>query len=464
MMDNSTSIPEVYKDDDDNNNAKPESSQHRDDGGPFPGDDDFDDCNAPANFVVNEWAQGTSIHGVPFVTDSIMWLPWKRYMWIVLVCVSASFMIWQFTALITQYRTYEVITDSVTINPESLEFPEVSVCGLNFFSQSKINATGITQPKNMEEVDAISTSLEDFVKFMWFNGRELNVSQNWKPIVSDLGRCFSFTTDRRIYRPGYYGGLKIWVDLNQDDFNLETEYAGLAIMVQQPGTKLSTQLPVYAVKPAQESLVNLRKTEFVRERVAPWARCKGEAPEYTQTRCRTECVDQAIREQCNCRRFTDETIEGDIPFCSISSTSGDRECANEVLYNEKAAYDNCDCHLPSCLQTEYEGHVTEVDFANIYLDQIDYEGFGITREYLLSNFVSVTINYDRLQYNKLTETKAMTFADLLGAIGGSMGFFLGISMLSIFELIGDLGLLRLVPRLFGRKHLYGLGARRDKTD
>jgi len=53
----------------------------------------------------------------------------------------------------------------------------------------------------------------------------------------------------------------------------------------------------------------------------------------------------------------------------------------------------------------------------------------------------------------------MVPADLLAGIGGSMGLFVGISVLSIIEVVGDLGVMRLIPRIFGYRSLYGLGTR-----
>ena len=61
----------------------------------FPGEDGFDENNAALSVVINEWAQGTSIHGVPLVTDSTVWKLWKRSVWIFLVLVSSGFMLWQ---------------------------------------------------------------------------------------------------------------------------------------------------------------------------------------------------------------------------------------------------------------------------------------------------------------------------------------------------------------------------------
>ena len=82
----------------------------------YPGDEGFDETDAALQVVVNEWAQGTSIHGVPLVTDASVWKLWKRSVSIVLVLVSSGFMVWQITQLIRQYRDYEVLTRTETIN------------------------------------------------------------------------------------------------------------------------------------------------------------------------------------------------------------------------------------------------------------------------------------------------------------------------------------------------------------
>ena len=75
-----------------------------------------------------------------------------------------------------------------------------------------------------------------------------------------------------------------------------------------------------------------------------------------------------------------------------------------------------------------------------------------------SNYFSLEINYAQVQYEYRTESKAMTFTDLLAGIGGSMGLFAGFSLLSVFEVVGELFLLRMVPRMWGDRRLYGVGS------
>mmetsp|Transcript_5828 Transcript_5828/g.16347 ORF Transcript_5828/g.16347 Transcript_5828/m.16347 type:complete len:475 (-) Transcript_5828:2124-3548(-) len=424
--------------------------------GPVPGDDEFDENNAPVRFVVNEWAQGTSIHGVPYVTDSIQWRLWKRATWIVLVLVSAAFMIWQISELIAQYRNFDIITDTATVNKATLEFPEVTVCNANMYSKSLKNATGIIDPKNEEELIQISTPLEQEIFTTWFNGIELNTSEYWRPaIVSDMGLCWVFHTNQTVRRPGFYGGLKFWMTLQQDDYEEFAPWAGALVWTLQPGSEPTVLKASNGAKPGKETFFPMDYTDVQRERTAPWARCKGEAPQYTQSKCRNTCYDDWVRENCGCRNLQD-TSDTSLRFCERFNED-DTNCFNEILDLQDEILGNCGCDLPPCTEQLYETTLTELDASETLIASWSKE-FNITEDYIRKNFISVTVNFKSMQYDKLTESKGMTFAQLLGAIGGSMGFFLGISLVSIFELLGDLIGMRLIPRLFGHKKLYGVGA------
>mmetsp|Transcript_23870 Transcript_23870/g.66242 ORF Transcript_23870/g.66242 Transcript_23870/m.66242 type:complete len:472 (+) Transcript_23870:59-1474(+) len=420
--------------------------------GPVPGDDDFDENNAPVELVVNEWAQGTSIHGVPYITDSQQWRIWKRGIWIILVLVSTSFMIWQMAALITQYRNFDVITDTQTVNAVSLDFPEVTVCNSNMYSRSLQEATGITEPKTNEEVLQISPPR--YINRTWFNGIEIDTEQVWKPKIV-FGLCWTFNTDMKLRRPGYYAGLKFWMDLNQDDFENATELAGGLVWTLQPGTVVSVHKTVSGAKPGKEVFLGMDLTEHLREKQAPWARCKGEAPTYTQFQCRDDCFHAYIRENCQCRELQDMT---DLSFPICERSGEDATCKALALSSEDEILSKCDCDLPPCYELSYQATLIEVDASkNAYTNMAN--AYNKSEDYVRNNFIAVTVNFKSMQYNRLTESKGMSFSQLLGAIGGSMGFFLGISLVSVFELVGDLVGMRLIPRLYGHKNLYGVGSR-----
>jgi hypothetical protein len=56
-------------------------------------------------------------------------------------------------------------------------------------------------------------------------------------------------------------------------------------------------------------------------------------------------------------------------------------------------------------------------------------------EFCNKGFLKVIISYDNLYYTSVDEVPAMNLNDLLGNLGGQLGLFIGISFLSLVELI-----------------------------
>ena len=444
---------------------------------PVPGDPDFDERDAPVQFVLNEWAQGTTIHGVANMSDPLSWKLWKRILWLLLICTSGLFMLWQIKTLISEYRDYDVVTDRETIVPTSLPFPEVTICNSNPLSQTSLTIYEIDEPTTPEELALVvsATTVDDFIFSTEFNGIEKNTTEVWQPRMTNFGLCWSFQTTDEIMQPGLDGGLEILAFLNQYDYEINaTEIAGALVFVQEPGTPINTQLPYLTASPGKNVLARISMTEFVREKQAPWARCHSESPSYTQAQCRVECIQAAQREACQCRTWGDDhalenineqqeqTNDGNgtenLLYCTMTH---DSECLEDFLEMESHVLQNSPacamCELPPCRQTLYKGTISELDLSVTVLEEME-EQLGLPQDFVLQNIVWMQLNYDEIQSHRLTESKAVTFAQLLGSVGGSMGLFLGISALSIVELCGDLLWLRLIPRLFGFRHLRGLGA------
>jgi hypothetical protein len=59
----------------------------------------------------------------------------------------------------------------------------------------------------------------------------------------------------------------------------------------------------------------------------------------------------------------------------------------------------------------------------------------IDYEHAMKSFVGARIYYRAIKYTEIVETPSMTFVDLIAAIGGMMGLFLGFSIMIIVEII-----------------------------
>ncbi|KAL7556919.1 hypothetical protein ACA910_006165 [Epithemia clementina (nom. ined.)] len=423
-------------------------------------DDQIDDENAPIHSVVHEWAQGASMHGIPYISDGATWKYWKRGLYLTLTAGAGAIMIWQIKTLIEQYLNYEVITQTETVNPGSLSFPEVTVCITNLYYQLALDEYNITDPVNETELKLVAH--QDYILGTFFNDVEIpdqDLPKFWTPRITDDGMCYSFKTDQKVYRPGKYGGLEFYAYLEQDQFCESTELAGLTVYVEQPGTPIHDQLPFVYISPGKETVATMEVTEFNREREAPWARCQSAAPNYTQPLCNSKCLNDKIRKDCGCRMFGDFQ-DPQMRYCQPEVVPLDVNCTLDIFESEDKVFNSCNCTVPPCDETSYVVTTTEVEFSEVLYEQLLNE-FNITPDEFSQNFVQVRLNYASIKMERLSESKALTREQLLGSIGGSMGLFLGISAISIFEIFGDFLMLRLVPRLFGYRNLHGLGARNE---
>lgn len=73
--------------------------------------------------VIGEWADTSTIHGIPHAFNRTHYNRIRRIVWSVLVLGSFGVMIWQLWTLIDEYTKYEVQTNSQLIYPTSLPFP-----------------------------------------------------------------------------------------------------------------------------------------------------------------------------------------------------------------------------------------------------------------------------------------------------------------------------------------------------
>ena len=145
-----------------------------------------------------------------------------------------------------------------------------------------------------------------------------------------------------------------------------------------------------------------------------------------------------------------------LPLCGAVNQA----CVQEVLSRRhdtgslpsQHAICHAACQGPPCFETQYHAQVSDVVYADTVFRSME-QNPNITngqvtqaKEYYAQNFMEVTVNFAALEYELWTESPAMTTAQLLAAIGGSLEFFLGASALGLWQVAGDFLLCTLVPR------------------
>ena len=130
-----------------------------------------------------------------------------------------------------------------------------------------------------------------------------------------------------------------------------------------------------------------------------------------------------------------------------------------------AELEECDCQLPPCQEETYSTTYSTTQLSSAFYDNVRREFFpNATNDELRRNLVRVVVNFDSIRYKRTFESQDKTLGGLISDMGGQMGFFAGISIISIVELFGELLGLRLLPRLWGDTRIYGIGQRSNKKE
>jgi acid-sensing ion channel 5 len=427
--------------------------------------------------ITRTWSEGISMHGLPHVMAR--WRVWKRVLWAVIFLTCIGVMTWQMSVLITDFLKYDTEYSTEENLRNRLPFPQVTVCNANLFQQSLKNATGIAQPVNNDEVRAISQSFDDFMLWWGFNlfvpddpGRlepsHVDGAPSWVEVITPFGLCWQFQAGGvGVTRPNGAGGLQFVVDIDQDEYEAKTDAAGIVVIVQQSGDVVVDESSFEFVEPGVFTRVAIERIEVKRETDKPWKSCISKAPEYSLRRCRFDCVNVAVTRLCNCTRLGDNARErASLPLCDGADTAlmlpQNCRALNAELELLEAGGDgsdvlDCDCSKPPCEDIQLRTRVSSLAFPSVRAAEDIQRRFGFSAEDLEENVVNVLVNYETISFTTLTESKKETVAQLMSNIGGQLGMYAGISFISIYEVLGDLIVMRLMPRLWGDTRHTGLG-------
>jgi hypothetical protein len=107
--------------------------------------------------------------------------------------------------------------------------------------------------------------------------------------------------------------------------------------------------------------------------------------------------------------------------------------------------------MPPCREEVYSTTTSSLAF----------ESNNRTDSFYVQDQVVININYDTMSESIVSESIAMTPTQVYGSVGGLLGLYLGISFLSIIEIVGELFILRLLPRFCGYRRLYGVRSKKQ---
>eukprot|EP00058_Branchiostoma_floridae_P010490 XP_002595978.1 hypothetical protein BRAFLDRAFT_96751 [Branchiostoma floridae] len=166
--------------------------------------------------------------------------------------------------------------------------------------------------------------------------------------------------------------------------------------------------------------------------IPPWGLCKDLDLEYydtyTLTGCLMECMAKWVERECGCTALE---LPGNLTYCEPQQIV---DCVLGVKDQITTGALACDCPTPCRIQTfdyfvSYAGwpnHIVEV-----YLGQEN----NVNMTYMQNNWASIDVFYEELNFEQITQKKAMTPGDLLSGLGGQLGLFVGASVITFMEFL-----------------------------
>ncbi|XP_046560778.1 degenerin mec-10-like [Haliotis rubra] len=338
----------------------------------------------------------------------------------------------------------------------------------NFFSGQRSTLheirkefTHLYSLENRETRIAMGHSISDMLVSCAFAGVVCNDSYFRIHPSSAYGNCYTLENyDFVSFRSGPAYGLELILFLETDEY-ISTIASGIGAQFLIHGTNTwpDPEVDGTSVSATMETNIGMRMLEIHRlgglygdcdDGTAFKARY---GMEYTRKSCQTFCVHERIINRCGCYDELKETlyenINSSMPGRKVHPcrTREEAACLLQIESRWETGLFQCNCFNP-CHETLYEKTThTRMWPSDAYASMLvqylcnnknetECERFEkmASRE-LIRNFMKINIFFEDLNFENITETPAYEDVQFYSDIGGTVGLWVGLSVLSLAEVL-----------------------------
>ncbi|XP_064539836.1 pickpocket protein 28 [Drosophila montana] len=265
------------------------------------------------------------------------------------------------------------------------------------------------------------------------------------------------TYPHRVLGPGAKAGLYLFMGGIEVDFDdmCRGPVQGFKILLHTPGEVAQVTRQYFRIPFDQEVLISIRPkiitTSDGLKHYEPHRRqCYFQKERhlryfniYSQTNCELECLANFTLAKCGCVKFS-MPRNVNVPVCGAGNLKCYNDAEDELLLKEfeqgmategenYRGQTDCNC-LPSCTSIAYEAEISQADFDYKTVASKDKaEGEETKREGMKMSRVSIFFKEAQFLTSRRSELYGTT--DFLANCGGLLGLFMGVSTLSIVELV-----------------------------
>ena len=432
----------------------------------------------------------STVHAVPNITRTKNKL--VIILWSIFLFFSTGICSYFILDSIFEYYEYNTNTKIETIFESSSEFPEITVCNLNIFTtpyafeflnnlsrenqidifnQSDDLASFKTMARSalpilsFEKRSKMSFSSSEFIFKCSFNYIPCDV-QNFTEIFDKYyGKCFKFNPVTQNFKTGLIYGLNlilnVWFDESLDFFN---ENIGALIRINNPSfrrinnssfrsaeSELDVQLSVghdtsilldkrvekrlkkpYSKCEYQEDSQDDYDSEFVK-----LLREKG--IRYSLKYCLSNCYQKYLISLYNCTDAEEFSFYDNVHDCvskkEVENIIGAYYTFIDTKYKECLSVCPIECDKNRIIATQTSSKMFSVRNKTKLLRFFENKNYTqLTPDIIRNSLVKLQINYDSFSYTKMSEFPSKNLVSVISDIGGIIGLFLGMSLLSLVEI------------------------------
>ncbi|XP_067660493.1 acid-sensing ion channel 1A-like [Haliotis asinina] len=406
----------------------------------------------------------------------------ERIWWFIILCLMVICLLWIIVSLTLSYLKYPVLTKSSVEYLPSMDFPTITFCNANGYNSSlagnptameelfvslnptlarltKVNASAVSPLMKTEQAflyRTMSLRKGDYLRLAFFRGQEVSLDM-FDEVNGVTGICFRFNSEEMIRRhgvqttstPGPSGSLELLLDIHQEYyFPGPLNLAAMMIYINHPSDKQSHLDPVITVAPGTTAYISMTKHQYkflpkpfksfgddscIDTDSPSFVNPLKYASSYSFKACIDECVSHLSTTNCRCKTTSDPD---DLPYpnCTLEELFNcSFKYTRSIYYNQTLQREFCPCYKP-CRFIVYDTKLSYGAFpSNSVTDYMVRNSVVPSAEYARQNLVSINIWYERLIVQKLEYEPEYTLTSMVGTLGGQMGFFLGASIVTLYE-------------------------------
>ncbi|XP_070544098.1 uncharacterized protein [Ptychodera flava] len=304
-----------------------------------------------------------------------------------------------------------------------------------------------------EEIAKYGHQAEDFILQCTYDEKTCSPSDFSTFQDDHYGNCFKFnhgqngTIVRDANRQGALSGLRLTLFLEQNEYiSVYGRNAGARVNINPLNDTVLPQDEGITIMPGTVTSIGIREKHTLRK-TKPYGKCKDEANEdglygpnrtYGVLACQKTCVQRQMLKYCKC---VDSYIMGE-PQCLITNITQDT-CRQFIRYLFQIQKLGCDCPIP-CKEQYYDQTISQslwpatvsLSYLLKTIHSISSKTKDINDAHSVSlNLAQLEVYFEELTVESTIELPAYEIEDFLSDIGGTLGLYIGLSVITVAEFI-----------------------------